>query len=238
MGRVIHNSVILVHGAFADGSSWSKVIPLLRKYGLEVAAVQLPLTSLADDVRTVRRALKAFPGAALLVGHAWGGTVITEAGTDDKVVGLVYLAAAAPDSGESFNDWLSAYPPSPGMAEVVPYGGDSFLCLTDCGMRYYYAQDLSPSQAGLLESTQGPIAARCLDDKITIAAWRGKLCWYMVAENDQMLPPDAERDAAGRMSAIRVDVASGHAVMISTPDSVARLIVEAIRILNPESLEC
>jgi pimeloyl-ACP methyl ester carboxylesterase len=225
-------TVILVHGAFADGSSWSKVIPLLRNSGLEVAAVQSPLTSLADDVAAVKRALRALPGPVLLVGHSWGGAVITEAGNDDKVAGLVYVAAAAPDSGESFNDWWSSYPQSEGVAEIRPYGYDGFLSLTPLGMRQFVAQDVSGMEAVLLEAVQGPLAARCFDDTITVAAWRHKPCWYIVAENDRMIPPAVERDSAAKMKATTVAIASSHVAMISTPRAVADLILQAVASLN------
>jgi pimeloyl-ACP methyl ester carboxylesterase len=204
-------NVTLVHGAFADGSSWSKIIPLLRNPGLEVAAVQNPLTSLADDVASVKRALRVFPGPALLVGHSWGGAVITEAGHDDRVAGLVYVAGAAPDSVESFNNWWLNYPQSEAIAEIGPYGDNGFLLLTSLGVRHCFAQDVSDTEATLLEAVQGPLAARCFDDRITVAAWRNKPCWYIVAENDRMIPRAVERDSAKKMEVTTtVPVVSSH----------------------------
>jgi pimeloyl-ACP methyl ester carboxylesterase len=229
-------SVILVHGAFADGSSWSKVIPLLRTSCLEVVAVQSPLTSLADDVASVKRALRALRGPALLVGHSWGGAVITEAGNDDMVAGLVYVAAAAPDSGESFNDWWRNYPRSEAIDEIRPYGDDGFLFLTPLGVRQSFAQDVSDMEATLLEAVQGPLAALCFDDRITVAAWRNKPCWYIVAENDRMIPPAVERDSAIKMAATTLVLPSSHFTMISKPESVAEFILRAITMLNKPSI--
>ena len=221
-------SVILVHGAFVDGSSWSKVIGLISKRGLEIAAVQNPLTSLNDDVAAVKRALKALPVPALLVGHSWGGAVITEAGNDDRVAGLVYVAAGAPDQNESFNDWWGKYPPSAVRVEIRTYGDDGFLYLTFRGVKDFFAEDLSEAEVFLIEATQGLLAARCFDDKITEAAWRRKPSWYIVAENDQTIPPSAQHDAAGRMKADKTIVASSHAVVLSNPSKAAEVILRAI----------
>jgi pimeloyl-ACP methyl ester carboxylesterase len=225
-------SVILVHGGFTDGSSWSKVIPRLRKSGLEVAAVQNPLTSLMDDVASVKRTLKVLPGPMLLVGHSWGGAVITEAGNDDKVAGLVYVAAAAPDSGESVDDWWRNYPPSEAVAKITSHDESGFLSLSLLGMRQYFAQDLPETEASLLEAVQGPLAALCLHDRISVAAWRTKPAWYIVAQYDRMIPPAVERDSARRMKATTVLVDSSHVVMISKPNAVVDLILRAMETLN------
>jgi len=141
-------NVVLVHGAFADGSSWSKVISLLRAGGLNAIAVQNPLTSLADDVAATKRVLDSLDGPAILAGHSWGGAVITEAGNDPRVVGLVYVAAGAPAGGQSFHDWWKDYPPEAGAKEIKPYGNDGFLALTPKGVETCFVQDLPPGRSG------------------------------------------------------------------------------------------
>ncbi len=225
-------NVVLVHGAFADGSSWSKVIPLLQEKGLQVTAVQNPLTSLADDVAAVKRALDQLDGPVLLAGHSWGGAVITEAGNDAKVAGLLYVAAGAPDSGQSFNDWWKDYPPAPGAAEIKPYGKDGFVALTPLGVKQCFAQDVSADEASLIHAVQGPLAARCFDDKITVAAWRNKPSWYVVAKEDRTIPPAVESDSAKRMNATILTLSSSHVPMISQPEAVASFILEAASTLS------
>src|SRR5215475_999432 len=151
-------NVVLVHGAFADGSSWSKVIPLLEAKGFKVVAVQNPLSSFAADVATTKRAIANMKGPVLLVGHSYGGAVITEAGNDPNVQGLVYVAAFAPGDGESVADVGKAYPPPPGMAEEIP-DADGFISLTNKGVEEDFAPDLSPAERKLIAATQGPTAA-------------------------------------------------------------------------------
>ncbi len=153
-------TVVLVHGAFADGSSWDKVIPLLQAKGFKVIAVQNPLTSLADDVAAAKRVIDAQAGPVVLVGHSWGGTVITEAGSSDKVAALVYVAAFAPDAGESTNDLGKGGPPPPGAASIRP-DSSGFLYLTPEGVAKNFAQDLPAEQTRLRAATQGPVFARC-----------------------------------------------------------------------------
>ena len=219
--------VVLVHGAFADGSSWSKVIPLLGAKGLNAVAVQNPLTCLADDVAATKRVLDNQGGPVILAGHSWGGAVITEAGNDPRVVGLVYVAAGAPDNGQSFNDWWKNYRPQPGAAEIKPFGNDGFLALTPRGVETCFVQDLPAEQASVVYATQGPLAARCFDDKISAAAWRIKPSWYIVAEKDRMIPPSVERDSAERMRAKTVTLTSSHVPMLSQPERVAEVIINA-----------
>ncbi|WP_317046983.1 alpha/beta fold hydrolase [Spirosoma aerolatum] len=163
--------VVLVHGAFADGSSWSKVIPLLEAKGHTVIAVQNPLTSLTDDVAAAKRAIALQNAPVLLVGHSWGGAVITEAGNDPKVAGLVYVAAGAPDEGQSFGEMGQAAPPAPGTAEIRPDAA-GFLSLTAKGIKDDFAQDLSEAETRLLFATQGPWSVNALGDKISKAAWK------------------------------------------------------------------
>ena len=220
-----HN-VILVHGAWANGASWSKVIPLLEAKGLHVVAVELPLTSLEDDVATVKRALALEDGPVLLVGHSYGGVVITEAGTDPKVSGLVYVAAFAPDNNGSINQLSQGGTPPPGIAEIRP-DAQGFLKLTQKGIFEDFAQDLTPAEKADLAATQGPTNAKVLGGTITTAAWHQKPSWYVVAANDRMIPPDAERFMAKAIHAETITLPSSHVAMLSHPAAVAALIEKA-----------
>jgi pimeloyl-ACP methyl ester carboxylesterase len=227
-------TVVLVHGGFADGSCYAKVIPLLAAKGLKAIAAQRPMSSLADDVKAVKRTLSEQEGPVLLVGHSWGGAVITEAGNDPQVAGLVYIAAGAPNSGESFNDWLKGYTPMLGRAEMKPYGNDGYIALTELGVRQF-AQDLPREEADLVYAVQGPLAARCFDDKVSKAAWTTKPSWYIVASEDRAIPPALESDSAKRMKATTLTLASSHVPMLSQPDKVADFILNAVTTLNANS---
>jgi pimeloyl-ACP methyl ester carboxylesterase len=219
-------TVVLVHGAFADGSCWAKVIPLLTKRGLKVMAVQNPLSSLADDVIAAHRVIDVQGGPVLLVGHSWGGAVITEAGNHPQVKGLVYVAAGAPDSGQSFGDWWKPYPPAPGASEIKPYG-EGYVALTAEGVRKHFVQDIPADEADIVFATQGPLAVRCFGDKISKAAWRSKPSWYIVATQDETIPPAVERDSASRMGAKTLVLESSHVPMLSQPNAVAEFIANA-----------
>jgi len=224
-------NIVLVHGAFADGSCWLKIIPLLLAKGFKVSVVQNPLSSLADDVTAVNRVLSEQDGPVLLVGHSWGGAVITESGNDPKVVGLVYVAAGAPDSGQSFGDWWKNYPPAPGAAQIQPYGKDGFVALTPVGIKDCFAQDVPTEESALIGVLQVPIAGRCFDDKVSTAAWRSKPSWYVVAANDRTIPTAVQVDSAKRMNSKTLTLQSSHVPMISQPDKVANFIVEAAETL-------
>lgn len=219
-------TVVLVHGAFADGSCWAKVIPLLAKRGLKPVAVQNPLSSLADDVKAAHRVIGMQEGSVLLVGHSWGGAVITEAGNHPQVKGLVYIAAGAPDSGQSFAEWWKDYPPAPGAAEIKPYG-EGYVALTLDGVRKHFVQDIPSVEADIVYATQGPLAVKCFGDKVTTAAWRSKPNWYLVAEQDETIPPAVERDSAARMGAETLVLKSSHVPMLSQPEVVADFIAKA-----------
>ncbi len=219
------NTIVLVHGAFADGSCWAKVIPLLAAKGFKAIAVQNPLSSLADDVSATHRVFDMVEGPVLLVGHSWGGAVITEAGNHPKVAGLVYVAASAPDAGKTFQDW--DYPATPGAACIAPYGTDGYLALTHEGIVKHFVQDLPAEEAELVWATQGPIAARCFGDAISQPAWRNKPSWYVVGEHDETIPPAAERDFAARMKATTLALASSHVPQLSQPVAVAEFIAQA-----------
>jgi pimeloyl-ACP methyl ester carboxylesterase len=220
-------TVVLVHGAWADGSSWERVVPLLLAKGLRVVAVQNPLTSLADDVAATKRVIASQLGSVVLVGHSWAGTVITEAGTDPKVSALVYVAAFAPDVGQSSSDLGKAGPAPPGLTAVRP-DGEGFLYLSARGVAKDFAPDLPAIESNVMASTQGPIAAKILDEKVSHAAWKSKPSWYVVAEQDRMIQPDLERAMAKKMNAKTTSVASSHVVMLSHPNEVAAVILDAV----------
>ena len=220
-------NVVLVHGAWADGSSWSKIIPLLEAKGLHVVAVQNPLTSLVDDVAATRRIIDAQDGPVLLVGHSYGGAIITEAGNNPKVAGLVYVAAFAPDAGESAASQGKQFEATPGGAEIRPIE-DGFLVLTAKGVEEDFAADLSPAERKLAFATQGPTAgAAALGAPITTAAWKSKPTWFIVASNDRMIAPEQERATAKRMNAKVLTLPTSHVPLLSKPKEVADFIAEA-----------
>jgi pimeloyl-ACP methyl ester carboxylesterase len=223
-------TIILVHGAWADGSSWSKLIPLLETTGVNVVAVQLPLTSLAADAAVTKRAIANADGPILLVAHSWGGNVITEAGNDPKVVGLVYLAAGAPDVGESFADLIKPYPPAPALGNATQDAA-GFFHLTPKGMANDFAPDLPASESSVMAVTQGPLNGAAFGDKATTAAWKSRPSWYIVAGNDRVVPVDLERKLAARMNATTVTLPSSHVVMLSHPDEVSAFIASALATL-------
>jgi pimeloyl-ACP methyl ester carboxylesterase len=218
-------NVILVHGAWADGSSWSKVIPRLTASGLNVVAVQLPLTSLADDVAATERAIALVDGSVLLVGHSYGGAVITEAGNDPKVVGLVFVSAFAPDEGESALSLATANP-TPGGAQIRP-DANGFLKLTPQGIFEDFAQDLLWDEKLVLLATQGPTAGAALGAPATNPAWRSKPNWFVIAANDRTIAPQLEAMEAARMNATTITVHTSHVAMLADPERVADFIKEA-----------
>jgi pimeloyl-ACP methyl ester carboxylesterase len=221
-------NIVLVHGAWADGSSWAKVIPLLEKAGLNAVAVQNPLTSFEDDVAATGRAIALQDGPVILVGHSWAGVVITEAGADPKVVGLVYVAAFAPDVGVPVSDLGKDFPPPPGSAEIRP-GPDGYLTLTTKGVMEYFASDLPVAQRKLIAATQGATNSALFGAKVTNAAWKAKPTSYVVAANDRMIQPDLERRFAKTMNAKTITLPSSHVPMLSHPEEVAKLIIEAAK---------
>ncbi|WP_249780927.1 alpha/beta hydrolase [Bradyrhizobium sp. dw_78] len=219
-------NVILVHGAWADGSSWSKVIPLLDAKGFNVVAVQLPLTSLADDAATVKRAIALENGPVLLVGHSYGGAVITEAGDDPKVKGLVYVAAFAPDAGQSAGS-LSGSVPVPLNDQVRP-DANGFLKLTKAGVYDDFAQDLSTQEKEVLFAAEAPTSVNALGGKIGDPAWRHKPSWYIVAANDRAISPKLERTMAQTIHATTsVLLHTSHVAMLAQPQEVAGVIEQA-----------
>ncbi|WP_084737257.1 alpha/beta fold hydrolase [Cystobacter ferrugineus] len=226
-------TVILVHGAFADGSSWNKIIPRLEARGVPALAVQNPLTSLQDDVAATRRAIAAAPGKVVLVGHSWGGTVITEAGNDDKVVALVYVSAFAPDVGESSAQQGEPYPTAPGLTRLQDR--DGFLWLPAEAVAEDFAQDLDPATARLLYSTQGPLKASALSEPVARAAWKHKPSWYVLSREDRMLTPRLQSATAERIGARLHSVPASHVSMLSHPGEVADVILEAAKVKSADS---
>lgn len=222
------HSVVLVHGAFADGSSWDRVIPKLQAKNYEVIAVQLPLTSLQDDIAATQRAIARAKGDVVLAGHSWGGTVITEAGNNKKVKALVYIAAFAPDKGQSTADLADSYPSPPGSASLANTA-DGFLYLPPKALAQDFAPDAPPAQQKLMSVTQGPIRSAAFGDKVTQAAWAQKPSWYLVSMQDRMINPDLERAMAHKIHAHMQEVTSSHVSMVSHPDDVARIITAAVQ---------
>ena len=220
-------SVVLVHGAFADGSDWARVIPLLQAKGVKVTAVQYGLDSLANDAATTRRVIADQPGKVVLVGHSWGGMVISEAGASDKVSGLVYVAAFAPGVGESAGELGKGYPTAPGIAKLVadPQG---WLSLPPAAVAEDFAQDLPAAQVAVMAATQGPIKASEFGDKTTVAAWQGRPSWYIVASDDRMIPPDLERAFARKIGATTTTLPTSHVPQESRPADVAAVILAAV----------
>ncbi|MNN39244.1 Alpha/beta hydrolase family protein [compost metagenome] len=194
---------------------------------MSVVAVQNPLTSLADDVAAARRAIDAQPGKVVLVGHSWGGTVITEAGANDKVASLVYVAAFAPDAGQSVADVGKGFPTPPGVAylKADAYG---FLHITDEGMRDHFAQDLPTSASAVMSATQGPIFAKAFQQPVSVAAWKNKPSRYLVTGADHMITPEQQRAMAQRMGAKVTTVDSSHVPQQSHPSEVAAVILDAV----------
>lgn len=219
-------TIVLVHGAFADGSSWDRVVPILEGRGHRVIAVHAPLSSLEADVAATRRAIEVAPGPVLLVGHSYGGFVITEAGTSDKVTGLVYVAAFAPDNGESINDLFKGKP-APEWVKTAVIDGSGFAWLPRATVATEFAQDLPSGEIDLLAAKQGPFAMKNFDDHITVAAWRTKPSWFVRPEQDHMIPPAAQAMMARRAGAKVTNLSASHVVMLSHPGEVAGVILSA-----------
>jgi pimeloyl-ACP methyl ester carboxylesterase len=216
-------NIVLVHGAWADGSSWSSVIERLQADGYHVTAPQFPLTSLAADVGRLRHVLALQDGPTVIVGHSYGGQVMTALGNDaPNVVGLVYIAAFALDEGESLGGLLTQAPPTPALAhQFVDQQG--LVWLTEDDFVNHFAGDVDPVKAEVLYAVQQPLSASAFDDVIGMPAWKSFRSWYLVAQDDQALAPDAERMFADRMGAKTVEVPSGHLAIVSHPVEVVKL---------------
>jgi pimeloyl-ACP methyl ester carboxylesterase len=220
-------NIVLVHGAWADGSSWSAVIEGLHADGYKVTAPQLPETSLADDVARVRHVLTRQSGPTILAAHSYGGQVITSLGTDaPNVVGLVYIAAFGLDEGESIGALLQQGPPTPAVANI-DVDSQGFAWLPQDDFLSHFAADIDPVKAKVMYAVQQPLPLSTFDDVMGTPAWKSLPSWYLVAENDEVIPPDAERQFAERMGADTIEVASGHCAMISHPEETRERIVTA-----------
>jgi pimeloyl-ACP methyl ester carboxylesterase len=220
--------IVLVHGAWADGSSWAAVIRRLQAAGHEVVAPQLPHTSLADDVAKVRRTLSLGQEPTVVAAHSYGGQVVTALGSDaPNVVGLVYVAAFGLDEGESIGALLGQGAPTPALTKLQ-IDDQGFAWLPEQAVLDHFAPDVDPVEARVMYAVQQPLAASTLDDVMGAPAWRSLPTWFVVAEHDQVIPPDAERQFAKRMGATTVELDSSHVVMISHPDEVTSLILSAV----------
>jgi pimeloyl-ACP methyl ester carboxylesterase len=219
-------NIVLVHGAFGDGSSWSKVIPLLQAKGYNVIAVQNPLSSLADDVAATKPAIAQMNGPVILVGHSWAGMVVSEAGSDPKVAGLVYVSALVPTKGQSAADTTKGYPAAPGGAEVKPDAA-GYLSLARKGVDEDFVPEQPAVERGIVYATQGPWNSAALSEKVANPAWQSKPSWLIADANDRMVPPQYERDTAKQIHAKLTVLAAGHVPMLSMPDRVAAVIIDA-----------
>jgi len=219
-------TIVLCHGAFADGASWNKVIPLLEAKGYAVVAIHEPLSSLADDVAVAKRAIAQQPGDVILVGHSYGGMIITDAGNDPKVKALVYIAAFATDANETITDLGKGKPAPPWQAQLkVDSAG--FATLPADAVAKYFAPDLTPAEIKLVAATQGPISTTVFGAKVATPAWKTKPSWYLRAETDQMIDPAGQALMAKRANATVTSIRSSHVPMLSHPADVAKLILAA-----------
>jgi pimeloyl-ACP methyl ester carboxylesterase len=224
-GPAVRN-VVLVHGGFVDGSGWEGVYRALRADGFTVSVVQNPTISLADDVNATRRVVAAQNGPVILVGHSYGGVVITEAGNDPKVVGLVYIAAFAPDRGESVSTLIKNPPPGAPVPPILP-PEDGYLLLDKGKFADSFAADVEPELAAFMADAQLPWGLEALNGIVGEPAWKSKPSWYLVATDDRMIPPPAQRFMSQRAGATVVEVPGSHAIYVSQPAAVAKLIAEA-----------
>src|SRR5215831_16695670 len=213
-------SIVLVHGGFVDGSGWEGVHEILSNEGWDVTVVQNPTTSLADDVAATKRVVAAQKGASILVGHSYGGVVVTEAGTDPKVAGVVYIAAFAPDRGESVASLIKDPPPGAPVPPILP-PQDGFLLLDKAKFAASFAADVTPAKAAFMAASQVPWGLDALNGAVTSPAWKTKPSWYLVAQDDHMIPPPAQRAMAQRAGSTVVEVPGSHAVYVSQPRAVA-----------------
>ena len=224
-------NIVLVHGAWADGSSWSAVVERLQADGYTVTAPQFPLTSLADNVARLRQVLARQHGPTLVVGHSYGGQIITALGADaPNVIGLVYIAGCGLDQGESIGALLKQGPPTPAIAHL-DVDKQGFAWIPEDDFVGHFAADVDPVKARVMFAVQQPLSWSALDDVMGVPAWKALPTWFMVAEGDQTIPPDAERLFAKRMGATTVEVASNHVAMVSHPQEVLQLIKTAIHAL-------
>jgi pimeloyl-ACP methyl ester carboxylesterase len=221
-------NVVLVHGGFVDGSGWDGVYKILRKDGYHVAIVQNPTVSLADDVAATKLVLDGLDGPALLVGHSYGGVVVTEAGNHPKVAGLVYIAAFAPDKGESVNELIKNPPPGAPVPPILP-PRNGYLFLDKAKFRAFFAADVDEEKAAFMADSQVPWGVEALTGAVSQPAWKSKPSWYLVSTEDKMIPPAAQRLMSKRAGSTVVEEKGSHAIYVSKPQAVAALIQTAVK---------
>ena len=221
-------SIVLVHGGFVDGSGWQGVYNILKKDGYAVSIVQNPTLTLDGDVKATRQIIDAQKGPVVLVGHSYGGVVITEAGNDPKVAGLVYITAFAADKGESVGTLIANPPPGAPVPPIVPFG-DGMLLLDQAKFPASFAGDVAPDEASFMAASQVPWGVAALNGAVTTPAWKTKPSWYLVAKDDHMIPPEAQRMMAKRAGAAVVEANGSHAIYVSDPKSVAAMIETAAK---------
>src|SRR5947207_6093153 len=219
-------TIVLVHGGFVDGSGWEGVYRILKKDGYKVSVVQNPTISFEDDVAVTKRVLATHKGPVILVGHSYGGVVITEAGSDPTVAGLVYIAAFAPDKGESVSALIKNPPPGAPVPPIMP-PQDGYLFLDRAKFRASFAADVSPEAASFMADSQVPWGLEALNGAVSEPAWKTKPSWYLVSTEDRMIPPDAQRAMSKRAGSTVVEVKGSHSVYVSQPQAVASLIEKA-----------
>ncbi|WP_427149132.1 alpha/beta hydrolase [Rhizobium leguminosarum] len=219
-------SIVLVHGGFVDGSGWEGVYDILKSDGYDVTIVQNPTVTLEYDVTVTKRAIAAATSDVVLVGHSYGGVVVSEAGTDPKVKALVYIAAFAPDAGESVSSLIANPVPGAAAPPILP-PVDGFLFLDKSKFAQSFAADVRPDLAAFMAASQVPWGVGALDGQVTVPAWKAKPSWYLVATDDRMIPPAAQRGMAKRAGAKTVEVHGSHAVYVSNPKAVAKIIEDA-----------
>jgi len=222
------NNIVLVHGGFVDGSGWESVYQILKEDGYNVSIVQNPTISFEDDVAVTRRILAAQDGPAILVGHSYGGAVITEAGNDPKVVGLVYITAFAPDKGESVATLIKDPPPGVPVPPILP-PQDGYLFLDRAKFPASFAADVDAEKAAFMADSQVPWGVEALSGKISEPAWRTKPSWYLIVTDDKMIPPDAQRFMSRRAGSTVAEVKGSHAIYVSQPKAVAALVEQAAK---------
>jgi len=221
-------NIVLVHGGFADGSGWEGVYSILKKDGYNVSIVQNPTISLKDDVAATKRILAAQDGPAILVGHSYGGAVITEAGNDPKVAALVYITAFAPDKGESVATLIQNPPPGAPVPPILP-PQDGYLFLDRAKFPASFAADVNAEKAAFMADSQVPWGVEALNGKISEPAWKAKPSWYLIVTDDKMIPPDAQRSMSKRAGSTVVEVKGSHAIYVSQPEVVAALVEKAAK---------
>jgi pimeloyl-ACP methyl ester carboxylesterase len=226
--RQAMTNIVLVHGGFVDGSGWEGVYKILEANGHKVSIVQNPTISLEDDVAVTKRILAAVGGPAILVGHSYGGVVVTEAGNDPKVAGLVYIAAFAPDQGESVATLIKNPPPGAPVPPILP-PQDGFLFLDRAKFAASFAADVEPEKAAFMADSQVPWGVAALSGEVSKPAWKTKPSWYLVSTDDKMIPPDAQRAMSKRAGSTVVEAKGSHAIYVSQPRAVAALIEQAAK---------